>query len=507
MTPPHGAASIVPADGKSPAAVMRSIADAESHGQTSRFVTVVTANNRYVFTPHDLIVKTKNSVLVEAYSRLYVFPLIGTTISYSGSSAPVGFDGIPLVSADELDAHIAQHNGKPDAVLNAVPGKKDVCSDCAVILGGRQASSRQNKWAGLQDAWQVHPDYAAPTTWAESSSADGHVAAKSPSNDPPYPQIGSVSTTYVYLPYGQFLYAYNYHSTGGYYVGAQPPAVPCDQIGPDATGVVDNLGQSNAKVKALESKIANYNASVVNNGGSNLAQIPIKYGPILDKNGNATTFAARANIDYTNPANDSIEWDAAAVATAQANGQDPVQILYHELDHILNSLKNPDPNGSFLRRVPIPGDANFPANGMATMTIGGSTFTFNLNINAQMLAYEHAVVHNDLVGAFASDKTGALQSAVQGIPRTDANGKAQATLDKNGAAAFAQTNKTATAAVSTPPSDWDYASAGACTTTASFKRKVSSVVSSGARSTRGDGEYFDGTTAQYVDYSDYSPGA
>lgn len=62
------------------------------------------------------------------------------------------------------------------------------------------------------------------------------------------------------MPYGQFLYAYNYHSTGGYYVGSQANPVPCDQIGPDATGVVDNLGQSNAKVKALGVKIATYNA-------------------------------------------------------------------------------------------------------------------------------------------------------------------------------------------------------------------------------------------------------
>ena len=103
---------------------MRSIADAEARGQSARYVTVVTANNRYVFTPHDLIVKTKRSVLVEAYARLYVFPLVGTTISYSGSSAATGLDSLPLVSADELDAHIDQNNGKPDAVLNAVAGKQ-----------------------------------------------------------------------------------------------------------------------------------------------------------------------------------------------------------------------------------------------------------------------------------------------------------------------------------------------------------------------------------------------
>ena len=369
-------------------------------------------------------------------------------------------------------------------------------------------------WAGLQDPWQVHPDYQAPSAWAESSSADGHASAKKPSNDPPYPQyIGGTTGYYhyVYMPYGQFLYAYNYHSTGGYYVGSQPTGVSCDQIGPDATGVVDNLGQSNAKVKALEAKIANYNAAVQNNGGSNLVQIPIKYGPIL-KNGQPTNIAARATVNYDNPSLDGIEWDPAAVATAQANGQDPVQILYHELDHILNGLKDPDPNGTFLRRVPIPGDANFPANGMASITIGGSIFNYNLNDRGdgntrpdQLLAYEHAVVHNDLVAAFpeTGDRTGALQSATQGISRTDTNGKAQATLDANGAKAFAQTNKSSTAAASVAPTDWNYASAGACTTTASVKRSASSLV----RSTHNADEYFDGTTAQFVDYSDFSPGA
>jgi len=149
-----------------------------------------------------------------------------------------------------------------------------------------------------------------------------------------------------------------------------------------------------------------------------------------------------------------------------------------------------------------------PRGGIAAVSIGGSTFTYNLNVASQYLAYEHAVVHNDLVGQFQSDKTGALRSAVTGIPRTDANGQTQPTLDKAGAKVFATANASNAAATSIPPRDWNYGGAGGCTTTSAFKRAALTVrpAQSSVRSTSGvTAEVFTGDTAIFVDYVNEGP--
>jgi hypothetical protein len=97
---------------------------------------------------------------------------------------------------------------------------------------------------------------------------------------------------------------------------------------------------------------------------------------------------------------------------------------------------------------------------MASVAIGGQTFTYDLRIDAQWHAYEHAIVHNDLVSTFGSDKTGALQSAVHG---------AQNALPDAQATAFARANARNAAAVSVPPNQYRYA--GACSKSASSIRR------------------------------------
>jgi hypothetical protein len=173
-------------------------------------------------------------------------------------------------------------------------------------------------------------------------------------------------------------------------------------------------------------------------------------------------------VDYLSPRNDSLTWSDAGVATAVANGQDATQIAFHEYDHVLDSLAASD--GSRNHRVPQRGDLSFPANGMASVTVGGQTFNYNLSVDAQWRAYEHAVIHNDLVSTFGSDLTGALQSAVQGAQ----DGLAGGPSASSPAAVFARANARNAAALSVPPNQYRYA--GTCTkSTSSVGRALAAV--------------------------------
>ncbi len=191
---------------------------------------------------------------------------------------------------------------------------------------------------------------------------------------------------------------------GGGSASPTPASSPCWSVA--SGGTVAGLVSNDSALKALVAQIAN------------VVQVPINYvtTPIIDPV-TGQLASAQAHVDYNLLSNDYINWNDAQVTQSVQLGQDATQIAYHEYDHIFNSIA--DPSGSYNHRVPLPGDVSFPANGMATVNIGGSVFSYNLNDPVQFQAYSHAVIHNDLVNAYGSDKTGALAEAVQGIARSD----------------------------------------------------------------------------------------
>jgi hypothetical protein len=214
---------------------------------------------------------------------------------------------------------------------------------------------------------------------------------------------------------------------GGSPPKATPSPRPCyvPSGGGDVATLVANDTSSGHALQDLVAQLANFGLD-----------IPIQYssGAIPGADTTGGDAAAAMYTDPNSPKNDVLKWSTSGVATAVANGQDATQIAYHEYDHAYNTLA--DPGGTRSHRVPFPGDVDFPANGMASLTIGGSTFTYNLNVPSQWAAYEHGVVHNDLVAQFGSDKTGALTEAVASAQNTLASGKSSSTA----AAQFGKTN-------------------------------------------------------------------
>lgn len=122
------------------------------------------------------------------------------------------------------------------------------------------------------------------------------------------------------------------------------------------------------------------------------------------------------SISYgTNPANKAAVtdaargttvWDRAQVAAAVARGQLAWQILFHEGEHMFFDYPH---NGV----APFP----FPTNGIATVDVGGYTFSFDLSNTDQYSAYEHIFVHDGLVddtGPNGSDSTFATYEGLAG---------------------------------------------------------------------------------------------
>jgi len=86
------------------------------------------------------------------------------------------------------------------------------------------------------------------------------------------------------------------------------------------------------------------------------------------------------------------------------------QVIYHELLHYYFVYGQYDISG--LSALPI-----LPQGGTATATINGVAYSFNLNDHSKdggYQSYEHVLVHDALVAAFGSDKTGALAEALKG---------------------------------------------------------------------------------------------
>ena len=222
--------------------------DAESHGQAARYVTVITANARYVFSPHDLVVKSKKSLIVEAYAKLYVYPLDGAMISYSGSSAPVSLDSIPSVSADALDKRIADVGAKHRSVAH------DACGDCAVVLTGRKASGTERLgWSGgsvagssrLPDASRVGG--AVVGGGAQRSGRERRTICHGSAERPPATSTCRTANTCMRMT--TMVTAAEDRT-----VGAQPPAPPCNPLS-DPAGTLTNMINGNAKLNALAGKI------------------------------------------------------------------------------------------------------------------------------------------------------------------------------------------------------------------------------------------------------------
>ncbi len=176
-----------------------------------------------------------------------------------------------------------------------------------------------------------------------------------------------------------------------------------------------------------------------------------------------TGTAARAQL--TSPTTGIIQVDPSQMATAEANGQDPTQIIYHEADHLYYESQP-----GFLSNMPS----------SATFAINGTTYNYNtanipsgtpnvLTNSKGERAWEHMLIHNDLVDNFVTDETGAITEGLKGAT----NAPATSALNSTVAADKSKTG-TSSRAVSPPPKR------AVCTSSGSASRStMSGIVENG----------------------------
>jgi len=173
-----------------------------------------------------------------------------------------------------------------------------------------------------------------------------------------------------------------------------------------------------------------------------------------------------ANATLNNSTSGTIQVDPANMAAAEATGQDPTEIIYHEMDHLYYESQP----GFF---------SNMPSS--TTFAIGGTTYSYNTaNIpsgngwtnSPGEMAWEHMLIHNDLVNAFGvneGDQTGAITEGLQHAT----NAPAKNALNSTAAADKSKTG-TSSRAVAPPPRS------ATCTSSGSASRSpMSGIVENG----------------------------
>ncbi len=141
--------------------------------------------------------------------------------------------------------------------------------------------------------------------------------------------------------------------------------------------------------------------------------------------------AAVAQVDFSKGGKGNVLYvDMDTLAAAVLSGQDAGQIFFMELEHFYyGTLPTVGPRAMPIRFAP-PGTGGDP--GIATAVIGGTTYTFDMHLvdtldptgkvisQAVSPGYfdeQHAVIHNDIVDVYGSDKTGAAAEATGHQPK------------------------------------------------------------------------------------------
>jgi hypothetical protein len=114
-----------------------------------------------------------------------------------------------------------------------------------------------------------------------------------------------------------------------------------------------------------------------------------------------------------------VQYSPSNVAAAEASGQDPAEILYHELDHVYYETQTGYYN-------------NPPAT--TTFAINGATYNYSTALvplpstpgamtqSTGFDGWEHMLIHNDVVNAFqGADKTAALEEGLSNATNPPAN--------------------------------------------------------------------------------------
>lgn len=326
-------------------------------GLHPKFIQVAAGKRSYLFPVYAQVLRSQRALIVRAYGRIYVYRLNSTHVRYT--TQLVQPSRLPQVTATLIDSDIAAGKQPGQFNLNS-KAKLKICPDCTeLLLYQPQVLKLASAWNGKLDFWQTDPDY---VPWAPTSSA--------PPDRRTMCTVGGSTIACVYSHCSNCYTSTGYTpndntTTGGGSVASNPTPTPkpCYQTGNSSVDNVVNNDKTGNDKKALTAL-------------SNLGEMPNVVPTTLP-------YPTAAKFDHG-----TLYWDQNAV---NASGQDPAQILWHELDHAYNYYHG----------------FSMPPGGSVTVTIGGYTVTYNLTTSSGVDAYEHLLTHNDLYGAFGTDGTGA----------------------------------------------------------------------------------------------------
>ena len=341
------------------------------------------------------------------FMTLLVIGSLAACSGGSGSTLPqVGAQGSAIVSAPSArrtsaavggsEQRVAEHTLDGEAFPAGVRGTRALPDGI-----GRAHADDVSSGGGLPCTWQNY-GYQGSCQPSTGGGDNGGIIVT--------PGGGGSGTCGANVNCGLPCYA------GGSGCGPLPTPTPQSCLQPKAGGSDDLDGKGNTADKLIQgSKPLQSLMAAVHNAG-----VQVTVQPASLQAGQA------ANTQLINSTTGVISYDPSQMAAAEANGQDPTQILYHETDHLYYESQP-----GFLSNMPS----------SATFTINGTTYNYNTanipctmcNIPGELTnspgeqAWEHMLIHNDLVNAFGTDETGALKEGLAGAINAPSTGALSAT--------------------------------------------------------------------------------
>jgi len=285
-------------------------------------------------------------------------------------------------------------------------------------IGGSPASAQSKKVPPIATASLNFDDYGDPCSGGTGTVCSSSVSCPSGAtcytDGSGYGGNGGYNPGCPLLAHGRRRMCLSGGGGGGVYPRPTPTPV-CGQPRSGGTTAIDNKGNTtdglisgNSALKALVEQIQNAGY-----------QVSIQSTTLPSHE------AATATVQGAGQA--TIQVDPNQMNAAESNGQDATQIMYHEFDHIYYQTQS-----GFLSGMPA----------TVTFTLGGTAYTYDTanvptgtpheyRTSQGEGAWEHMLIHNDLVSAFGADNTGALTEGLQGANNPPANPSATAETNRS----------------------------------------------------------------------------
>lgn len=336
------------------------------------FVSISAAHRRYDFPVLAQVARSSRALLVRGYGGIYVFPLHRVSVAYDGQV--ISERALPRAAGDAIDASILR-NDRPEGFMSPAgymredTALKAVCPDCFEIVPAASAP------ASLASAWNGAVD-----PW--QSSADYVLW------DPRTSKRRLLLAQRCRMPGGDSR---------------------LDASGETADTIDDPL------LSSLEASLISRNLIV-----------PI----VVHSDSSDTVALSSVHADYAHPQLSRIDWNVPAF---EASGDDPNQILFHQLDalwYAFGPLAVSDPAAPRLPSI-------------ATVTIAGRSYRYSVRpircsgdsshycMSSGYDGLLHMLVHRDLLDRYGYDDTPALREGLRdsGDPPADLDAAAKAGRD------------------------------------------------------------------------------